>query len=1657
MKLAIQFLAICISITFLGIPSYAQLIEDNCDASGALGANILINPGFESNTAGPIAVGGFESQGGWNFEGDGSNTSIETTSNVTNPCFPNVPQPYLGTQMVRLTGGSGTTRVYTNPISVTVGNTYEAGVWMLSPPSTQCPEDNLESGISSQLRLEFLDMGGSVIAYTASEDFTSSNAVGGWFQFRTVSVAPAGTVSARLNIVFDQSQSQDGAIYYDEASLQEKADGLAGSLTCNDNVNVSVNSLCASDITVDMLIEGSFDPLYYDFYITNAVGVEVDLENSLIDYLGQVLTFHVEDICSDNTCWGNLNLEDKLDPTIACDCPVGGEDLDGDGTIDGYSEDCTLSCYELPILKDKFWDNLRDDLVPEDVSDFIDDNVGDNCGGLTEDAVSYYDVYIDLGCEGTLLRRTWTVDFSEGASGENTISCTREYFFEPMGLETADTARIEGGIIVPVEDSIILPFAVIDLDCGAGITPAEIAAAFDDPASEDQDTDDDGIDPDELDIDLVVENNEGIPYAYPHYYVQGRNPSGPHAQAIDTEVCNLIVAYTDQEVETCELGCSGNRKVLRNWTILDWCAGQYIEYQQVIKAIDTEGPFIEANDVTASVDPWKCAADVKLPQPEHLSDNCDSDISYTIGAVSGGLSIAGNAIDGYILLDAQEGQTYTVEYVSEDCCGNIGTTSIQVTVVDQTPPVPVTKEFIVLSLTNIGNPDDEDQGIAKLFAHDVDNGSYDGCTGVTVEIRRAEVHCESFDTDTLFSDNVKFCCEDLNGQAFVEIDIQVKVSDENGNVNYTWSTVRLEDKSSPTQVCPEDMILTCDMDFNDFDMTDLPQSFSACGEIDLMCDEDELIEDTEPRRKGPNDGFFNDPRYDGVEVPAYDPSCGFGAIRRQFRSCASCVQWFVIEPIDAFDPNTIVFPDDIIVDCDDFDTGEPEFEESTCNLVGVTITSDTFLFEDGACFKILNHWSIINWCEYDASNPTGPGRYDHTQVVKIIDTQDPEMTVADSLCFAVDVDCVSKNVQLSASATDEGECGSDWLKWEVVIDVNADWTEDYVYATALPRLENGIPNPFHIAPTGNGEDATITLPDGLPSSKIWHRSIWRVFDGCGNTVSSVRYFQITDKKAPTPYCLNLSTAVMSESGTVELWAIDFNIGSFDNCTADDNLLYTFTDVAPPPRDDSEYDSSSDLEWYNGTFWYYNSETGEYEDQDDYGDEVHRWEPGLRSAGKIFTIDDADASGFVQIPVYVWDECGNQDFCLVNLRLIDNMGVGEGRIAGKIMTEASIELEGVMTQMMSEGPEYPLYSMTDASGEYKFDATPFYQDYEISANLEGDVLNGVSTLDLVFIQKHILGQLMLDSPYKMIAADVNNDSEITALDLIELRKLILGVTSTFPENKSWKIVKADSELTVANAWEYSTSINIHDFSNSMLDQNFVGIKMGDVNGSAELNSDNNATNTARNTVAFSFENREVAPGDLIELTLSNKQYDLYGYQFTLNIPGFELVEVKGNDITDENLAVFGDKITMSYNTNHAVKADSEIFTMMLRAKKAGEISDMLALNSSITKAEAYVGKNLDIVDVALESVTDSNHFELYQNEPNPFAENTTIGFELPESGEYILSLYDVTGKLLLSFSEQGSAGYNEKRIKRSELDATGIIYYRLETNTHNAVKHMIVIK
>lgn len=120
--------------------------------------------------------------------------------------------------------------------------------------------------------------------------------------------------------------------------------------------------------------------------------------------------------------------------------------------------------------------------------------------------------------------------------------------------------------------------------------------------------------------------------------------------------------------------------------------------------------------------------------------------------------------------------------------------------------------------------------------------------------------------------------------------------------------------------------------------------------------------------------------------------------------------------------------------------------------------------------------------------------------------------------------------------------------------------------------------------------------------------------------------------------------------------------------------------------------------------------------------------------------------------------------------------------------------------------------------------------ETFAPSKGGSADGVTALDLLLINKHVQHIERLASPYQWIAADVDNSGVVTAADIVHLRKLILGVCDTLPDNRV--------RLFVPKTYVFPDPANplIPYFSRVPTlgatdnPQDFVGIKIGDVNNS-----------------------------------------------------------------------------------------------------------------------------------------------------------------------------------------------------------------------------------
>lgn len=231
-----------------------------------------------------------------------------------------------------------------------------------------------------------------------------------------------------------------------------------------------------------------------------------------------------------------------------------------------------------------------------------------------------------------------------------------------------------------------------------------------------------------------------------------------------------------------------------------------------------------------------------------------------------------------------------------------------------------------------------------------------------------------------------------------------------------------------------------------------------------------------------------------------------------------------------------------------------------------------------------------------------------------------------------------------------------------------------------------------------------------------------------------------------------------------------------------------------------------------------------------------------SSKKELKLTCVDVGKVIIVELHAWDQHGQDGFCVTYVEVQNINRVCLDREISVPTVYGSIETpwnEGVQNVSVTlSGHNIFNTAKTVKNGGYSFINLTRGEAYRVTPKLNENPLNGVSTFDIVLIQKHILGIQVLSSPYKMIAADVNNSGSISTLDLIQMRKLILGIDTRFSNNNSWRFVEADYTFpNPKNPWveKFPESTFIQNMV-SLFTANFIAIKIGDVNANARLNEE-----------------------------------------------------------------------------------------------------------------------------------------------------------------------------------------------------------------------------
>lgn len=1034
--------------------------------------------------------------------------------------------------------------------------------------------------------------------------------------------------------------------------------------------------------------------------------------------------------------------------------------------------------------------------------------------------------------------------------------------------------------------------------------------------------------------------------------------------------CELASSYSDEIFDL----CGGGLKILRTWTIYDWCLPTTPGLNpftciQVIKVEDKRPPVITCPaPIIASTNSWSCTANVNLP-PATVRDSCSTftvQVLTPVGVVNGNGGLAANVPVG----------VHTLTYVATDDCGNASTCTVSLTVRDNVPPVPVCDEHTIVSLTS--------DGTAVAHASTFDDGSSDNCGIKEFQVRRMPDTCQ--DT-TYWDDHVTFDCCDIGKRVMVIF----RVFDQSNNYNDCMVEVQVQDKLPPVVHCPPDKSIDCSIH-----ITDYAAQFGTATASD-NCELDTIIE----------------------QVRRNVDQCGVGYIDRYFIGIDkggrrdTCIQRITVLNNYPFTIDDIDWPEDWTTDdcgastdpndipCNVVNYCKPILAKSGCGLVAVTYTDQLLPIAFPACYKILRKWIVIDWCQYDPNSNNSYGYWTHTQIIKVIDVDPPVVTCPPDTVLVDNTSGDCSGILVTIPAITATDC-SPILFYTVKYDFGNNGTFDTTFA---------------------GADGSGVFPNGT------HKIHFKVEDNCGNfSICDVTVI-VRDRKKPTPVCLNGVSATLMPNGQgggmVTLTPEMFNNGSFDNCTPRNKLKLSIS-----PKD--------------------------------------------------FTCAEL---GLNLVRLTVTDEDGNSDWCETFVDIQDNMGACTStanlRIVGAVKNESGAGIENVKVDLNGRGNLLSSL-LTDPSGQFNFFGLVAGHDYSIAPSLNEEIDNGLSTFDLVLISKHVLSVKLLDSPYKIIAADANRSGNVSTLDLVALRKVVLRVDDKFPNNNtSWRFI--DKKFQFPDPMNpFSTpfpeAVNFNNLSSTQLAADFVAVKVGDVNGSAKANTILTLEERSyRGNLVFTAEDRSFEAGEIVSIPVSAEDFTgVQGFQFTLefNSTVFELAEIQPGILDKLSEANFGltrvneGIITTSWDNSKTTLTGKTgaLFTLHFRALSSGQISQTLKISSQLTEAEAYAATanadDLEIRNVRLKfngGVDATAGFELYQNTPNPFSQSTVIGFNLPEASFATLTVYDLSGKVLKNITGTFAKGFNTVTVSKSELGSHGVLYYRLETPEHTATRKMVIVK
>jgi hypothetical protein len=298
-----------------------------------------------------------------------------------------------------------------------------------------------------------------------------------------------------------------------------------------------------------------------------------------------------------------------------------------------------------------------------------------------------------------------------------------------------------------------------------------------------------------------------------------------------------------------------------------------------------------------------------------------------------------------------------------------------------------------------------------------------------------------------------------------------------------------------------------------------------------------------------------------------------------------------------------------------------------------------------------------------------------------------------------------------------------------------------------------------------------------------------------------------------------------------------------------------------------------------------------------------------------------------------------------------------------------------------------------------------------------------------------------------------------------------------DNPAWRFVDAAHTFANENApWGFPANVGLTGVVASVPNVDFVGVKMGDVNGTWS----SGLSFLAQPAVWLVADlNLEAGKTHRVAFALSENLPDVAAWQFALRLdPAFATVSritpkavlpLTRDDFGTTNLLEGELRTVFAQAQGQPIEAGEVVFELELTIRQGGVLlSDVLTLDNDILHGRVYdTALKGGAVKLAFAPVRHKPGlptvptyaeaaFELYQNVPNPFVAETMIAFSLPTDAAAVIAIHDASGRVVAQLSGDYAAGYNTVHLTRDALKgATGVLTYTVTAGEYTATRRMVI--